>query len=76
MLGVDFLGTPAIGDVIEGNLDHLNVGVVNPCAALLVGPDVRRDCGCWHGANVAESGAPDNEVLGPADFAVLKIRQE
>jgi len=53
MLAVQFLGAPTISDMIEGNLQDFDLGVVNPGAALFIEPDVRRGCCRWHGRTVA-----------------------
>jgi len=44
MLEVDFLGTPAVRNHIEGHFDVLGVSVINPSRAALIEPDV--GC-CW-----------------------------
>ena len=36
MLEVHFFGTPAVGDLVEDDLDHLGVGPVDPSATALI----------------------------------------
>src|SRR6266498_1661659 len=42
MLKVDLLRAPAVGQPVQDNLDHLDVGFVDPDRALIIAPDVRR----------------------------------
>ncbi len=50
MLEVDFLRAPAVREVIEGNLDDLRVGVIDPRQSSGIEPDVRggHRCVCGH----------------------------
>ena len=57
----------AVGDVIKNDLDNFDVGVVNPGLSLLIHPNMWRDRGSQHGANLPGVDSAGKEVLEAAD---------
>src|SRR5438093_834918 len=53
MLVMHLLGTPSVGQMVEHDLNHLHVRVVDPCAPGGVDSDVRCNSCVWHGVKLA-----------------------
>jgi hypothetical protein len=43
VLPVNFFRTPTVGDVIQDDLNHLDIGVIDPSTAVAVDHDVREE---------------------------------
>jgi hypothetical protein len=49
MLQMDFVRAPAVGDVVQCDLDDLDVSIINPCLPFTVTPNVARRVNDAHG---------------------------
>lgn len=68
MLAVDFLRAPAIGHVIERDLDHLHPRAINPCQASGIPKNMGDGLGSVHGWKVRKtSHGVKTRFLGGSD---------
>src|ERR1700685_3166447 len=70
---MDFLGAPAIGQMIQSHFHHFNAGAVNPRDASGIAVDVGNGFSCQHGRKVEGWAVRVKARFGQKEGSVLNL---